>query len=155
MAQKTTYRVPRRRKREGKTNYKKRLALLLSRKPRAVVRKSNNNIVMQIIEYHPEGDRVIAASHSHELKKFGYEGHSANKNAGYLIGYLAGTRAVKNKTKEAVLDIGIVSPVKGSVVFAVLLGALDAGLNIPHSEKILPAKFQELEEVKKKMKSGE
>jgi large subunit ribosomal protein L18 len=35
-----TYKMPFRRRREGKTNYTKRLKLLLSRKPRLVVRKS-------------------------------------------------------------------------------------------------------------------
>ena len=40
-----------RRKRKGKTNYKKRLRLLLSSKPRLVVRTSSRNVLGQIIVY--------------------------------------------------------------------------------------------------------
>ena len=38
-----------RRKRSGLTNYKKRLSLLLSKKPRLVIRKSLNNMVAQVV----------------------------------------------------------------------------------------------------------
>lgn len=156
MAQKTTYKVPKRRKREGKTNYRKRLTLLLSHKPRLVVRKSHNHVVFQIIEYHPKGDRVLVSAHSKELTKFGHQGHGGNSRSGYLVGFLGGARAVKSKISDVVLDIGLVSPVKGSTMFAVLLGALDAGLVIPHSEDILPPKekFSDLEKIKKKITSG-
>ena len=38
-----------RRKREGKTDYKRRLRLLLSNKPRLVIRVSLKNIIIQIL----------------------------------------------------------------------------------------------------------
>jgi large subunit ribosomal protein L18 len=153
MAQTTTYKVPKRRKREGKTNYRKRLALLLSHKPRLVVRKSNSNIALKIIEYRPDGDRSLISVHSKELKKFGYTGHCGNATAGYLVGYLGGRRSLEKKINSAVLDIGMVSPVKGSTVFSVLLGALDAGLTVPHNETVLPAKegFTKLDKIKKEI----
>ncbi|MFQ5800366.1 MAG: 50S ribosomal protein L18 [Candidatus Hydrothermarchaeales archaeon] len=156
MAQKTTYKVPKRRKREEKTNYRKRLTLLLSHKPRLVVRKSHSHVVFQIIEYHPKGDRILISAHSKELTKFGHQGHGGNAHSGYLVGFLGGGRAVKSKVTNAVFDIGLVSPVKGSTVFAVLLGALDAGLTIPHNKDILPPKekFSDLEKVKKKIATG-
>jgi large subunit ribosomal protein L18 len=156
MAQIPTFKVPKRRKREGKTNYKKRLALLLSHKPRLVIRKSNNNIILQVTAYHPEGDRTTITAHSKELKGFGYDGHGGGAKAGYLVGYLGGVRSIKDKVKDVVPDIGMVSPVKGSTVFAVILGALEAGLNIPHSEDILPPKegFADLEKIKKKIKGA-
>ena len=61
MAHGAKYRVPFRRRREGKTDYRKRLKLLLSRKPRLVVRKSLNNIIAQIVEYDEKGDRVVVS----------------------------------------------------------------------------------------------
>jgi large subunit ribosomal protein L18 len=153
MAHTTTFKVPKRRKREGKTNYKKRLTLLLSHKPRLVVRKTHNNVILQIVKYHANGDNILSSAHSKELKAFGYNGHGGNAKAGYLVGYLGGMRAVKNKVNGVVLDIGMVSSVRGSAVFAVLLGALDSGLNIPHNMEILPSteKFSDLEKIKKKI----
>ena len=38
-----------RRRREGKTDYKARLAMLKSEKPRLVIRKSNRYLVVQIV----------------------------------------------------------------------------------------------------------
>ncbi len=153
MASTTIYKVAKRRKREGKTNYKKRLTLLLSHKPRLVVRKSKKNYSVQVIEYQKEGDRVLISAHSKELAPMGYTGHSANSKAAYLVGYLAGKKAVKNKVKGAILDMGMVSAVRGSIAFAALRGAIDAGLDVPHNTEILPPAetFSDLEAVKKKI----
>ncbi len=49
--------VPHRRKREAKTNYKKRLALLKSGEYRLVLRKTTNTMIAQIVEYHVDGDK--------------------------------------------------------------------------------------------------
>ncbi|RMF91311.1 MAG: 50S ribosomal protein L18 [Methanobacteriota archaeon] len=157
MAVKTGYKVPKRRKREGKTNYRKRLALLLSQRPRLVVRKSHNNVQLQITEYHPRGDRVLASAHSKELRKLGYKGHGGNAVSGYLVGLLGGKRALEAGVKEAVLDIGLSAPVKGSSVFAVLAGAVEAGLKVPHGEDVLPPmeRFSGVEDVKKRIMGGE
>ncbi len=133
------YRVPWKRRREGKTNYYKRLKLIKSGKPRMVVRKSLKYIVVQFAEARIGGDKMIAVAHSKELeKKYGWKGGTANTSAAYLTGLLAGFRARLAGVEEAVLDIGLADPVPGSRVFAALKGALDAGLKIPHSEEILP-----------------
>ncbi|MBW3003298.1 50S ribosomal protein L18 [Candidatus Woesearchaeota archaeon] len=124
-----------RRKREGKTNYKKRLKLLLSKKPRLVIRRSLKNIVAQIVEFDPKGDKVVACASSRELKKKGWKLHGGNIVTGYLVGYLLGKKA---KVKEAVLDIGLQSSVKGSCIYGVLKGVLDSGIKVPHSEEVLP-----------------
>jgi len=134
------YRVPWRRRREGKTNYYKRLKLIKSGKPRLVVRKSNKYIIVQVAVPAIEGDKIIAAAHSRELvKKYGWNGGTGNTPAAYLTGLLAGLRAKEKGVGEAVLDIGLHEPIKGARVFAALKGALDAGLEIPHSEEILPS----------------
>jgi len=139
MAHGPRYKVPRRRRREGKTNYYKRYVMVLSGKPRLVVRKTNKYIWVQVIKAKPEGDVTVAAAHSRELvKKYGWLGGTKNTSAAYLTGLLAALRALKAGVNYAVLDIGLHHPVKGARVFAALKGALDAGLEVPYSEEILP-----------------
>ncbi len=138
MASGARYKVPYRRRREGKTNYRKRLKLLLSRKPRLVVRITNRYVITQIIEYSPSGDRVLVCANSKELEKFGWKGDFNNTPACYLTGALIGKKAVEKGINEAILDIGLRSPTKGGRVFAVLKGALDAGMQIPHNPEIFP-----------------
>lgn len=138
MARSARYRVPFRRKREGKTDYRKRVKMLLSNQPRLVVRRGARNVAAQLISYFPAGDRVVASSHSRELAKYGWKGAGSNIAAAYLVGLLCGKRAVKKKQKKAIFDVGFQAPIKGGLIFAVLKGALDAGLEIPHSEDALP-----------------
>jgi len=123
---------------EGKTDYKKRLLLLKSRKPRLVIRKSLRNIQLQMISYGKDGDKVIVSSHSNQLKKFGWKYHNGNLSAAYLTGLIFGLKAKSKNIKEAVLDIGLYRSIKGSVLFAALKGAIESGLAIPHSKEILP-----------------
>ena len=67
-----TYKVPFRRRREFKTNYRYRLKLLKSKLPRAVVRKSLKHTIVQFIKFDSEGDQVLATASSIELKKLGW-----------------------------------------------------------------------------------
>jgi large subunit ribosomal protein L18 len=67
----------------------------------------------------------------------GYKGHCGNLPAAYLTGLLLGAKAVKEDVKEAVLDKGLHRATKGAAIFAVLKGALDAGMDIPHGDKII------------------
>jgi len=139
MARGSRYCVPYRRRREGKTNYRKRKALILSGKPRLVVRGSLKNVLVQIIEAKPKGDKVLVSAHSRELlKKFGWKAPRGNVPTAYLTGLLCGLRAKAKGISEAVLDIGLHSPTKGSRVFAALKGVLDAGLSVPHGEEKFP-----------------
>jgi large subunit ribosomal protein L18 len=133
-----TYTVSYRRKREGKTDYRKRLRLLLACKLRLVVRKSLTDITAQIIEYNEKGDKVIAAARSSELKKLGWGYNCRNTPSAYLLGLLIAKKAKEKKVRDAILDIGPNKSVPGSRVYALLKGAVDNGLNIPHSKEILP-----------------
>lgn len=134
------YKVPRRRRREGKTNYYKRYKMILSGKPRFVVRRTLNYIIVQVVKAFPQGDVTIAAAHSRELmKKYGWKAPGDNTPAAYLTGLLAGLRALKAGIKYAAPDIGLHRPVKGARVFAAIKGGVDAGLEIPHSEEVLPS----------------
>ncbi len=136
MAKKANYRVQLRRRREGKTDYQARKALVTSRKPRLVTRGSNKNVEVQIIIAKPHGDEVLASANSRELiKSYGWRAPTGNIPAAYLTGLLAGLKAKAVGIKEAVLDLGLVSPTKGSRSFAVLNGVVDAGVAVPHSEE--------------------
>ena len=135
MARGSTYRVPTRRRREGKTDYQARKAMVLSGKPRLVTRCTIKNIVAQIVVAKPSGDEVLVAAHSRELKKFGWKAPTGNVPAAYLTGLLCGLKAKAQSVEEAVLDIGLIAPTKGAKVFATLSGVLDAGVDVPHDEK--------------------
>ncbi|MEM2105618.1 MAG: 50S ribosomal protein L18 [Candidatus Bathyarchaeia archaeon] len=138
MAKGSNYCVPFRRRREGKTDYRKRKALIISGKPRLVIRPSLKNVIAQVIVAEPEGDKVLVSAHSRELEEFGWKAPRGNIPAAYLTGLLCGLRAKSNGVEEAILDIGLNSPSKGARVFAALKGFLDAKVEAPHSEEKLP-----------------
>ncbi|MEM7818638.1 MAG: 50S ribosomal protein L18 [Candidatus Aenigmatarchaeota archaeon] len=135
---KPTYKMPFRRRKEGKTDYKRRLKLLLSGKPRLVIRKSLKYIRAQLIEFDKKGDKTIASAFSKELKKFGWNYAYDNLPASYLTGLLVGKRALEKGIKEAVLDIGLNPSTKGSRIYACVKGALDVGLKVKVNERVLP-----------------
>jgi len=139
MAKGPSYRVPFRRRREGKSNYRSRRALILSRLPRLVARGTLRHMVIQVVEAKATGDEVLVSAHSRELMKaFGWQGDCGNVSAAYLTGLLCGYRAVARGLERAVLDMGLQSPSRGARVFAALKGVLDAGVEVPHSGVVLP-----------------
>ena len=136
MATGSRYRVPPRRRREQKTDYKRRLKLLLSRKPRLVIRPTSRHIIIQLVEYDTKGDRILASAHSNELKNYGWKGSTSNTSAAYLTGLICGMKVKKKGSKEAVLDLGL--SIGSSKIFAALKGVLSSGLQVPHGDEILP-----------------
>ncbi|MBE3115768.1 50S ribosomal protein L18, partial [Candidatus Bathyarchaeota archaeon] len=119
MAKNASYRVKLRRRREGKTDYQARKALVVSRKLRLVPRASTKNANVQIILAKVAGDEVLAAANSQELTKlFGWKAPTGNIPAAYLTGLLCGLKAKSKGVKEAILDIGLIAPSKGAKVFA-------------------------------------
>lgn len=133
------FRVQFRRKREGKTDYRHRLRLLRSKKLRLVVRVSLKHVLAQIVKSSPTGDIILASAHSKQLEELGWKNGTSNLPSAYLVGMLCGYRAIKSGVKETTFDIGMNHPTKGGKIFAVLKGAVDAGLQIPHDQKILPS----------------
>lgn len=131
--------MPHRRRKEQRTDYKLRLRLLKSEKPRLVIRLSNSSITCQIMIHDPKGDRTVAIATARELRKHGWKGNTGNMPAAYLTGYLCGQKARKEKVKEAILDMGLHTSVKGSRIYSALKGVIDSGMQIPHSESILPS----------------
>ncbi|MBP1987508.1 50S ribosomal protein L18 [Halolamina salifodinae] len=137
MATGPRYKVPMRRRREVRTDYHQRLRLLKSGKPRLVARVSNKHVRAQLASPGPDGDEIHAAASSEDLAEYGWEAPTGNLPSAYLTGFLAGLRAVDAGLSEAVLDIGLNTATPGNKVFAVQEGAIDAGLEIPHSDSVL------------------
>ena len=140
MAKGPRYRVQYRRRRERKTDYSARRILAISEVPRFVVRVSNQNIVVQLVKSHIIGDEILTQTSSKELsEKYGWLASGKNIPAAYLLGLIAGSKALEAGIEEANLDIGLKKATKGSKVFAVVKGANDAGLNIPSDSDIMPS----------------
>ncbi|MBS3162675.1 50S ribosomal protein L18 [Candidatus Woesearchaeota archaeon] len=127
-----------RRKREGKTDYKLRLSLLKSEKLRLVVRKSLKNILVQANQYESNGDKTLLTANSKELEQYGWKGYKRNVPAAYLTGFLFGTKAKKIGMDNLILDKGLYVSRKGTIIYSVLKGVVDAGVNVPHSPEIFP-----------------
>ncbi|MEE9585340.1 MAG: 50S ribosomal protein L18, partial [Nitrososphaerales archaeon] len=128
-----------RRRREGKTDYRKRKTILLSRVTFISPRITNKNISVQFSTATLKGDRILASAHSRELNKQGWKGSGNSLPAAYLIGLTAGLKAKKTGLKEAILYIGLRRYIHGSRVSAVLKGVLDAGISVAADVETLPA----------------
>ncbi|MEM4165938.1 MAG: 50S ribosomal protein L18 [Candidatus Bilamarchaeaceae archaeon] len=142
--------VPFRRRKEKKTDYRKRAALLKSNLPRMVVRKTNRQVIVQFFEFSPRGDNCLVSVDAVRLKKISGWEMKCNSWSAYLAGLLAGKEALKKGIKDFVLDIGRQTPTKGSIVFAALKGAVDAGLQTKFSEEVIP--LDKLENIPEKIK---
>jgi large subunit ribosomal protein L18 len=138
MSSKTRYTVKYRRKREGRTDYKKRLNLLKGQTDRLIIRKTNTKIILQIVRYEPDGDKVLVTINSTELQKQNWKHSCKSIPAAYLAGLLLAKKAKENKINKAILDLGLKTPLKGSRLFSALKGAIDGGLEVPANEEIFP-----------------
>lgn len=130
-----------RRRKAGLTDYRRRLKLLRGRKPRAVVRVSNSRTTCQLVDWSASGDLVkISVTGSDLSKKYGWPEDFSKKSvpASYLVGFAMGKAAIAQGAEEAILDIGLAASTPGNRVFSALKGMVDAGLDIPHSDGILP-----------------
>ncbi|CAA2985831.1 60S ribosomal L5-like [Olea europaea subsp. europaea] len=104
---------------------------------------------------------VLAAAYAHELPRYGLEVGLKNYAAAYCTGLLLARRVLKTLEMDeeyegnveatgedfsvepaesrrpfrALLDVGLVRTTTGNRVFGALKGALDGGLDIPHSDK--------------------
>ena len=138
MATGPRYRVPFRRRREGKTNYHVRYKLILSKKPRVVVRKSNASTTLQLVMAEQTGDRTPLTVNSRQLQDFGYTFSKSNLPAAYLTGLLFGKKMLALGISEGIADIGLHASTKGNRIYAAVKGVVDAGVDVPHSPEIFP-----------------
>lgn len=141
MKVKTTFVMPFRRRREGSTDYAKRLAAVKGGRTRMVVRRSNRGLVIQFVQYSEKGDRTLLTVHSSELKGAAGFPAKCNSPTAYLTGLYAGKQAKSRGVSDAIADISATAS-KGAVVFAAVKGAVDAGIAIPLDEgKIVPERL--------------
>lgn len=138
MATGPRYKVPFRRRREGKTNYHVRYRLILSKKPRVVVRKSNASTTLQLVVAEQVGDKTLLTVNSKDLKNFGYTLGTGNLPAAYLTGLLFGKKMLALGQNEGIADIGLHASTRGNRIYAAIKGVVDAGVNVPHSPEIFP-----------------
>jgi len=165
------FQVKFRRRREGKTDYAARRALVIQDKNkynapkyRLVVRLTNADIIVQVIYATLTCDRVLSAAYAHELKqdRYGVKAGVHNYAGAYATGLLAARRVLKKLNLDTVytgnpktdgtyylvkevagqrrpflvlLDVGLARTSTGAKIFAVLKGAVDGGLEIPHKPK--------------------
>ncbi len=127
-----------RRRREGKTNYRRRKKAILSRKPLLYVFVSNKNVYVQVIKPEMGGDKVLASASSKDLVKMGWKFGCKSLPAAYLVGLIIGKKAKNAGIKEAILYTGVKKFISGSRVAAVVKGAIDSGLEIPFDEDAAP-----------------
>lgn len=109
---------------------------------RAVVRVTNTQTICQLVDYTTDGDKVEVSIDGKTLvDKFGWPLDVSRKSvpASYLSGYAMAKAAMVAGHDEALLDIGLAASTPGNRVFAALKGMVDAGLEIPHSEDVLPS----------------
>jgi large subunit ribosomal protein L18 len=135
-----TYHLPPRRRRSARTDYRKRRALVTSRKTRLVPRVTSRNVYAQLIRSTQKGDETLVCSDSREVaKRYGWLGHPGNTPTAYLVGLLAGYRSTRSGVDNAILDIGLSTPARGAKVFATAKGAIDAGVHIACDSSMLPS----------------
>ncbi|MBR80010.1 MAG: 50S ribosomal protein L18 [Euryarchaeota archaeon] len=142
MAKGRNQRLRFKRRRTAETDYHRRFRMLRGGAPRAVVRVSNTQVTCQLVSYESEGDRVLASITGKDLvDKHKWPSDASRKSvpACYLVGFALAKSAISNGHKEAILDIGLAASSRGSRAYAALKGMVDAGLDVPHSEVVLPA----------------
>lgn len=145
-------RTIKRRRREGRTDYKARLGLLKSKNQRLVLRKTGRYVIAQIVETNIAQDKVVMGVSSKDLLKNGWPSQNAgslkNRMACYLTGLLL---AKKAGDMELNLDLGLERNIHKGRLYAVVKGAIDGGLRINSDEKALPS--DEMIESNEKLKS--
>ena len=123
----------------GLTDYHQRLRLLKSKLTRVVVRRSNNNMLVQLVDYSANGDKILTSAKSVDLKKLGFTLHTGNISAAYLTGMLAGKRLLNSgHNTEVIVDLGLHKIKYGSRVFAAVKGLVDAGVVVKVGEAVFP-----------------
>lgn len=142
-------------------------------KYRLIVRFSNKDITCQIAYARIEGDYVMESAYAHELPKFGVKVGLTNYAAAYCTGLLLARRLLKKLNLDSIykgvdevsgedyfvesedgqpgafrcyLDVGLARTTTGARIFGALKGAVDGGLDIPHSNRRFPGYDSESKE---------
>jgi|Transcript_19052 large subunit ribosomal protein L5e len=105
------FQVKYRRRREGKTDYRARKRLICqdknkynSPKYRLVVRFTNKQVICQIVYSLIDGDKVLCAAYSSELKRYGLTVGLKNYAAAYCTGLLVARRLLQKLGLDEVYE---------------------------------------------------
>mgnify|MGYP001559796730 CR=1 FL=1 len=131
-----------RRRKENKTDYSRRINLLKGEKPRVVFRKTNKYIIAQYVSSIEAQDKVEAGITSKELLEYGWPkdfyGSLKSIPASYLTGLVFGRKIVEKKLKTPILDTGMLRNIHKGKIFGFLKGLKDAGVNVKCQEEYYP-----------------
>lgn len=131
-----------RRRKENRTDYAKRLKLLKAETPRIAVRKTNKYIISQYITSRQTQDMVEITVNSKDLLEYGWpknlNGSLKSLPAAYLTGFLMGRKILKEKKEIPIIDFGMMRALWGTRIFAVVKGLVDSGLEMKHDKKTFP-----------------
>jgi large subunit ribosomal protein L18 len=131
-----------RRQKECKTDYHKRIKLLKGNSPRIIFRKTNKYIISQYVTSKEAKDKVEFGISSKKLMDYGwpkeFSGSLKSIPASYFTGFLIGKKIVKEKLKKPILDLGMVRNIHKSKIYAFLKGLNDAGIDIQCDKKFFP-----------------
>ena len=138
----------------------------LTPKYRLIARMTNRKVIAQVAYSTLVGDKIICQADSSELRQYGLTCGLTSYSASYATGLLLARRllckfkmnemfkgvdevsgldydvsALKNdkrKPFKVILDLGLARPTVGNRAFAVMKGACDGGLHVPHSVNKFP-----------------
>jgi len=131
-----------RRRKEGKTDYLKRLKLLKGNSPRIVFRKTNEYIISQYVTSSQAQDKIEFEINSKSLLRYGwpeeFKGSLKSLPASYLTGFLSGKKMTKNKLNPPVADFGMLRVLHKGKVYAFLKGIIDSGIKISCKKETFP-----------------
>ena len=131
-----------RRRKEYKTDYKKRFNLLKSNLPRIIFRKTNRYLIAQYVVSKEAQDKIIFGIDSRELLKYGLP-ESKKRSlksipVAYLTGYLIGKIILSKKLspegassgENPIIDFGLARIIHKTGAYAFIQGLIDSGIKI-------------------------
>ena len=131
-----------RRRKENKTDYGKRINLLKSDSPRLVFRKTNKYVIVEYVTSISAQDKVELGTTSKALIEYGWPKESTGSlkstPAVYLTGFLFGKEILEKKLQIPIIDIGMTRNLHKNKVFAFIKGLKDSGLNVKCEEQYYP-----------------
>jgi len=133
----------RKRRKQNKTDYGKRIKLLKSGSPRLVFRRSNKYLNSQYVTSKGAQDKIKINLNSNLLLKYGWPIGLKNSlkttPAAYLLGFLSGKTILKEKLKEPLIDFGMLRMIHKSRSYAFIKGLNDSGIKITCKEEAFPS----------------
>lgn len=128
-----------RRRRQGKTDYRKRRGIIVGRLPFLSVRVSGRYIYAQILKSTASGDLTLCSASSRDLvKKFGWKGSPKNLPGAYLTGFYLGQLAQDSDVSNVIVYSGVGRFVHGSRIASLINGAKESGLEVQVNDESLP-----------------